>query len=107
MAWQSASQQWAVVFSHITFRTRGQAGRAFDDLYVVVVSPTGLDLIKRDLAIGIDMNGNLTEVSGHMIQVTGSRSNIFWEEAPATCEGLRALSQTSLTNSGWLFPALP
>ena len=55
------------MFRHIKFRTRGQVGRAFDDLYVVVVSPTGLDLIKRDLAIGINMNGKLTEVSGRPI----------------------------------------
>ena len=71
------SQQWAIVFRHVKLGTRGQVGRASDDLYVVVVSPTGLHLIKHDLAIEIDMKGKLTEVSGHRIQVTGSMQQHF------------------------------
>ena len=81
MVWDSASRQWRVVFRRVKFRSGKQFANAFDDLYLVIVSPNGFHLIKRDLATGISTNGSSTEVSGHTIRITGSTSNTSWEEA--------------------------
>ena len=64
MARRSISQQWAVVFRHVKLGTRGQVEPAFDDLYVVVVSPTGLHLINYGLAIGVNMGSHERKADG-------------------------------------------
>ena len=54
---------------------------AFDDLYLVILSPWGLHLIQHDVVTGVCTTGKSTEVGGHMIRVYGSVGTHGWEGA--------------------------
>ena len=81
MAWSTTGGRWYVVFSKVKLPYGERTQPAFDDLYLVVLSPKGVHLIKHDLVTGLSTCGKRTGVSGHMIRVHGSRGTKCWEDA--------------------------
>ena len=83
MGWSSRSKggYWRVDFRGIKL-AHGERGEcAFDDLYLALLSPRGSHLIKHDLVTGVSTSGERTEVSGHVITVSGSTTPDGWEDA--------------------------
>ena len=81
MAWGSVEGCWNVQFSRIKLPYGERTQPAFDDLYLVLLSPRGMHLIKHDHVTRISTRGESTGVSGHMIRVYGSRRTNCWEGA--------------------------
>ena len=81
MAWSTAEGCWSVQFRSIKLPYGERTQPAFDDLYLVILSPKGMNLIKHDLVTGLCTCGERTGVSGHMIRVYGSRRTNCWEDA--------------------------
>ena len=81
MAWHSHERCWRVHFSSVKIAYAERVKAAFDDLYLVIVSPKGLHLIKHDLVTGVGSNGISTKVGGHRIMVRASRGIDCCEEA--------------------------
>ena len=81
MAWSTAKESWNVQVSNIKLPYEERTQPAFDDLYLVLLSPKGMYLIKHDLVTRISTCGERTGVSGHMIRVYGSRRTNCWEDA--------------------------
>ena len=81
MAWGSVEERWNVQFSRIKLPYQERTRPAFDDLYLVLLSPNGMHLIKHDLVTGLSTCGKRTGVSGHQIRVKGSRRTNCWEDA--------------------------
>lgn len=77
-------QQWRISFRHIKLPFGSRQLAEFDDLYFVIVRPSGLHLVKHDLCTGVSKNGRETETSGYKVQVAASRKDLGWEEALAT-----------------------
>ena len=80
MVWSSACR-WYVRFAGIKLAHAERADCAFDDLYLVILTPRGLHLIKHDLVTGVGAEGKSIEVSGHVIRVYGNRGTDCWEDA--------------------------
>ena len=89
LGWNST--RWGVQFQGVKISCAERKEAAFDDLYLVIVSPGGLHLIKHDLSTGVSTRGQATAVIGHRVQVSGSRSSTCWKEALKTI--LRLLCQ--------------
>ena len=68
LRWVPCNHCWKVRFYSIKMHSA-----VFDDLYLVVLSPSGLSLIKHDLATGIGRDGRRTETHGYRITVYGGR----------------------------------
>ena len=81
MAWSTPEGRWTVRFSSIKLPYGVRTETAFDDLYLVILSPKGMHLIKHDLVTRIGACGKRTGVSGHMIRVYGSTQTNCWEDA--------------------------
>ena len=81
MAWSTTEGGWRVLFSRIKLPYGERTQPAFDDLYLVLLSPKGMHLIKHDLVTRISTCGERTGVSGHQIRVDGSRRTNCWEGA--------------------------
>ena len=81
MAWGSVEGCWSVQFRSIKLPYGERTQPAFDDLYLVLLSPKGMYLIKHDLVTRISTCGERTGVSGHTILVRGSRRTNCWEDA--------------------------
>ena len=81
MAWSSTERLWYVVFSSIKLPYGERTQPVFDDLYLVLLSPEGMYLIKHDLVTRISTCGERTGVSGHTMLVRGSRRTNCWEDA--------------------------
>ena len=83
MTWVSTSYggYWRLTFKAVKLPYRERARAAFDDLYLVIMSPEGIHLIKHDLVTGVSTCGKSTEVDGHVIKVCGSRRTHCWEDA--------------------------
>ena len=69
MFWSTTDGRWNVQFSRIKLPYGERTESAFDDLYLVVLSPKGMHLIKHDHVTRISTRGERTGVSGHMIRV--------------------------------------
>ena len=83
MTWVSTSYggYWCLTFKAVKLPYGERARAAFDDLYLVIMSPEGIHLIKHDLVTGVSTCGKSTEVDGHVIKVCGSRRTHCWEDA--------------------------
>ena len=81
LAWDSTHRSWYARFGSVKLPYGERAEATFDDLYLVIMSPKGLQLIKHDLITGVSTNGKATEVDGHKIQVNGGRNNKVWKDA--------------------------
>ena len=81
MFWSTTEGRWNVQFSNIKLPYRDRTQPAFDDLYLVILSPRGMHLIKHDLVTGIQTCGQRTDVCGHVIKVGGNRRAGCWEDA--------------------------
>ena len=83
MTWFSASYggYWRLTFKAVKLPYGEQTEAAFDDLYLVIMSPKGMHLIKHDLVTGISTCGKSTEIGGHAITVYGSTGTNCWEDA--------------------------
>ena len=81
MVWDSRRRSWNVQFCRVKLPFGEPTVSVFDDLYLVILSPKCLYLIKHDLVTGVSTRGNLTEVDGHMITICGSRRTDCWEDS--------------------------
>ena len=81
MVWISRHRCWMVQFRSVKFAYADRVQAAFDDLYLVIVSPKSLHLIKHDLVTGVSSDGLRTKVRGHRIIVLASRGIDCCEEA--------------------------
>ena len=81
MFWSTTEGRWNVQFSNIKLPYGERTQPAFDDLYLVLLSPKGVHLIKHDLVTGLGTCGERTGVSGHNIRMYGSRRTNCWEDA--------------------------
>ena len=81
LAWSSAERCWKVEFPGVKIAYGKRAKTAFDDLYLVILSPSTIYLIKHDLVTGLTTRGYLTEISGHRIAVRGRTGMECWEDA--------------------------
>ena len=70
MAW-SSTYGWYVRFAGIKLAHAQRPECAFDDLYLVILSPKGLHLVKQDLVTGVGTEGKSIQASGHAIRVYG------------------------------------
>ena len=82
VAIKSSRLQWVphVRYWQVRFYKVKMHSTMFDDLYLVVLSPSGLSLIKHDLATGIMSDGRRTETHGYRIIVYGTRDAAGWEK---------------------------
>ena len=83
LSWDSYCQRWCTRFLNVKLPYRERTEAVFDDLFLVIMSPEGLHLIKHDGITGVGANGRATEVHGHRIQVSGKRANSLWNDALA------------------------
>ena len=74
LTWNSTMQVWCIRFWRIK-------QLEFDHLFLVLVCPDGVRLIRHDLDTGLSLAGHRTGYGGHVIQVCGSRQNACWQEA--------------------------
>ena len=81
MAWHSTEGRWNVQFVRVKLPFGERTESVFDDLYLVILSPRGLHLIKHDLVTGVSTCGKATEVGGHLIKVYGSKRTACWKDA--------------------------
>ena len=86
MTWTSAKglrlrSFWSLQFANVKLPYGKRPEAAFDDLYLVIMSPWGLHLIQHDAVTGVCTCGKTTEVGGHMIRVNGSVSAHSWDDA--------------------------
>ena len=83
MTWVSTSPggYWRLRFKAVKLPYGERARATFDDLYLVIMSPKGLHLIKHDLVTGVNTQGKATEVEGYDIRVCGNTGTIGWEDA--------------------------
>ena len=91
LGWDSIHRRWRAQFQAVKISGAERKEAAFDDLYLVIVSPGGLHLIKHDLSTGVSTAGKATAVIGHRVKVFGSRNSTCWKEALKTI--LRTLCQ--------------
>ena len=84
LGWDSFHRRWRVQFQAVKTSGAERKEAAFDDLYLVIVSPGGLHLIKHDLSTGVSTAGKATAVIGHRVKVLGSKSSNCWKEALKT-----------------------
>ena len=83
MAWHATSRRgcWILQFKAVKLAYGERTRAAFDDLYLVIMSPKGLHLIKHDLVTGACAQGKSTEVGGHLIRVCANAGTDAWEDA--------------------------
>ena len=81
LAWNSAQRCWTAEFPGVKIAYGKRAKTAFDDLYLVILSPSTVYLIEHDLATGLSTRGYLTEIMGHRIRVRGRTGIDCWEDA--------------------------
>lgn len=76
---------WRVVFSNIKL-SRGclHSMQPFDDLYLLIYTPTGFYLVKHDLQTCVSKDGIRTSTRGHIVQIRGSVGEFSWEMAVKT-----------------------
>lgn len=71
LTWDLSKQVWLAAFWHIKLSCGKRGDALFDDLYLVLASPSDLLLIKHDLCTGISSDGKRTETTGHKLTVYG------------------------------------
>ena len=81
MAWSPTEGRWSVNFFGVKLAYGERSKPAFDDLYLVIMSPKGLHLIKHDLVTGVSTHGKATAVGGHLIVVRGRTGTDCWTGA--------------------------
>ena len=81
MAWSLKAALWTVEYPRVRLAYGERYEHAFDDLYLVILSPKGLHLIKHDLVTRVSTRGMLTKIGGRCIKVRGSKGTDGWEEA--------------------------
>ena len=81
IVWTSTTGPWSVDFPGIKLAYGERKGSAFDDLYLVIMSPKSMRLIRHDLVTGVSKRGNTTAASGHRIMVRGSMHTDCWEDS--------------------------
>ena len=81
MAWSSTAGCWYGHFVCVKLPSGERTESVFDDLYLVLLSPRGLHLIRHDLVTALSTRGKLTEIGGHAIRVCGSAGTGCWDDA--------------------------
>ena len=80
LAWDATRSRWYALFADVKLGLSNQRP-AFDDLYLALIFPKGLHLIKHDLITGVTRDGKSTEVFGHRVQASGSAGTRCCEQA--------------------------
>ena len=83
MAWDATHRRWSALFADVKLGSLANHDHdaAFDDLYLALMFPKGLHLIKHDLVTGVSRTGQSTEICGHRVQASGSVGTHCREEA--------------------------
>ena len=83
LAFEKCRERWCVRFRSIKLAYPGARDAAlFDDLYLLIYSPAGIDLLQHDLKTGLSTDGIRTIHRGHIIHVNGQAGK-SWREALA------------------------
>ena len=82
MVWHPVGEsgEWILRFGKVKIPLAPGSKAAFDDLYLVVLSPARVHLIKHDLRTGIHLDGERTDALGHKLQVTARRHGMCWKD---------------------------
>ena len=81
LAFNQRGNSWGVKFRSVKFAHPGYRDAArFEELYLVIYSPTGFHFVMHDWQTGVGSEGIRTACSGHMIRVSG-RSGDGWSAA--------------------------
>ena len=76
LSWVKGAGVWQVQFRAVKLALQGTRQQAlFDDLLLVLLSPSCIDLLQHDMHIGIARNGVRTALHGHNITVRASGHN--------------------------------
>ena len=86
LLWNTRSSCWLVRFNNIKLPFGERLQASFDDLYCVIMSPKGLQLVQHDLYTHVSKNGHGTAAFGHGVFVNASVQDASWEEALRTVQ---------------------
>ena len=79
MKWSARSQEWQVLFYMVKLPWAGIRERAsFDDLYLILVTPDHVDIIKHDLETFLFKHATS---SSYRVHIAGSRKQECWKIA--------------------------
>ncbi|CAE7725862.1 unnamed protein product [Symbiodinium sp. CCMP2456] len=74
---------WRVCFTCVKFARDGYRDfQPFDDLYLVIYSPSGFHILLHDQQTGVSTAGVRTQIHGHNIFVRGSRNETWTDALP-------------------------
>ena len=80
--WDNCNQCWFTSFTGVKLPLTGVREHApFDDLYLILLSPDRVDIIKHDLETRISHCGKETQFCGYQIKVWGSKGEVCWKAA--------------------------
>ena len=86
MKWSARSQEWQVLFYMVKLPWAGIRERAsFDDLYLILVTPDHVDIIKHDLEMFLFKHATS---SSYRVHIAGSRKQECWKIAEQILEKL-------------------
>ena len=78
------SDTWRVDFRGVKLALDGQRNeQPFDDLYLLIYTPSGFAVLRHDLKTGVQRDGLRTALEGYRVSVVGS-TNQSWEAAVST-----------------------
>lgn len=81
LCFHQSRTSWEITWRGIKFlHPGGGKGSAFDDLYLTMLTPDGLQLFKHDLRTGMSTDGYRTVSTGHVIRLYGPRMG-SWQAA--------------------------
>lgn len=116
--WKKDQKCWYVSFSRIKLPLAGIREQApFDELYLIILSPDHVYIVKHDLNSFVTTAGKATSESGHHIWVRGTAKQECWKTAWKQIlekllggeSGCSLIAQVDLSNPGvqsWLSQSL-
>jgi hypothetical protein len=82
MSWDKCSNSWQTTFTRVKLPLKGVREQApFDDLYLSVLSPDSVHIIKHDLKSRVSRAGLSTGTCGYKINARGKRHQECWKVA--------------------------
>eukprot|EP00440_Ansanella_granifera_P025205 gb/GFBE01027377.1/.p1 GENE.gb/GFBE01027377.1/~~gb/GFBE01027377.1/.p1 ORF type:complete len:421 (+),score=14.90 gb/GFBE01027377.1/:1-1263(+) len=85
LCWVASERTWRAQFHGIKLPLEGTRDDAeFEDLILVVHSPSKLHILKHDHRFSVSTRGTLTAACGHTVTVAGTRDQTCWRSAVST-----------------------